>query len=254
MKKNISFTLFLLFLNFTIIFAQPLPLSGMIEFEKRVNKFAFIEKELKVFNSNAMKEDFLSYKNSNPQFLILKSQLSFSESKTVFTPIMDQNDLQDNTWNGKPIDKQINIVYNDFLKNETIVQKEAVGESYLITDSIRSIKWKITDQTREILGYNCRRANGVLMDSIYVVAFYTGEIPVQSGPESFVGLPGMILGVALPYENVSWFATKVELLPGQMIKPPLKGKSITYKLLLNSLDLFYKSFKNGRDKIKGIML
>ncbi len=48
------------------------------------------------------------------------------------------------------------------------------------------------------------------MDSIYVVAFYTDEILTTGGPESFTGLPGMILGIAIPHEHVSWFATKVE--------------------------------------------
>lgn len=244
----------MLCLNFYIVFAQALPLSGVIEFEKRVNKFALIEKELKHSNSNVMKEEFLRYKSSNSQFLLLKSQLVFSENKTLFTPIAVQNSLLDNSWNGKRIDQQINIVFNDFLKNETIVQKDVVGENYLITDSIRTIKWKITDQTREILGYNCRRANGVIMDSIYVVAFFTGEIPVQAGPESFLGLPGMILGVALPYENVSWFATKIDLMPELVIKPPLKGKSTNYESLLNSLNLIYKPYINAGEKVKRVML
>jgi GLPGLI family protein len=48
-----------------------------------------------------------------------------------------------------------------------------------------------------IAGFNCRRANAMIMDSIYVVAFYTDEILTTGGPESFSGLPGMILGVAL---------------------------------------------------------
>ncbi|SJN18479.1 hypothetical protein FM107_01375 [Sphingobacterium sp. JB170] len=41
------------------------------------------------------------------------------------------------------------------------------------------------------------------------MAFYSESIIPTGGPESFCGLPGMILGVALPHENVSWFATKV---------------------------------------------
>jgi GLPGLI family protein len=31
------------------------------------------------------------------------------------------------------------------------------------------------------------------------------------GPENFSGLPGMILGIAMPRANVTWFATKLEL-------------------------------------------
>jgi GLPGLI family protein len=76
-----------------------------------------------------------------------------------------------------------------------------------------------------------------MLDSIYVVAFYTEEIPVSGGPESFCGLPGMILGVALPHENVTWFATKVTDMPidDKALTPPKKGKAVNNKQLHDKL-------------------
>jgi GLPGLI family protein len=65
---------------------------------------------------------------------------------------------------------------------------------------------------REIAGYNCRKAATIVMDSVYIIAFYTDEIPVSAGPESFNGLPGMILGIVIPRMNLTYFATKVETL------------------------------------------
>ena len=116
--------------------------------------------------------------------------------------------------------------------------KKVFGELFLVKDSTRKIKWKITDETREISGYNCRRANAIMMDSIYVVAFYTTDIPVSGGPESFNGLPGMILGVALPHENITWFATKVTdmtLAPNVVVSPkkgkPMDGKGFRDKMI-----------------------
>jgi GLPGLI family protein len=72
------------------------------------------------------------------------------------------------------------------------------------------------------------------MDSIYVVAFYTDQIPVSGGPESFTGLPGMILGVALPYEHITWFATKVSEIPvdpKSLTLPATKKQPITLSAL-----------------------
>ena len=89
-------------------------------------------------------------------------------------------------------------------------QKTVFEQTFLVEDTLRRIKWKITDETRPIAGFNCRRANALIMDSICVVAFYTDEILTTGGPESFSGLPGMILGIALPHEHITWFATKVE--------------------------------------------
>ncbi|MGZ5287229.1 MAG: GLPGLI family protein, partial [Flavisolibacter sp.] len=56
-----------------------------------------------------------------------------------------------------------------------------------------------------------------------------GILP-SSGPESMGGLPGMILGLAIPRLYTTWFATKVELITAsdeQKITPPQKGKKST---------------------------
>lgn len=77
----------------------------------------------------------------------------------------------------------------------------------------------------------------------------TDEIPVTGGPELFNGLPGMILGVALPHENVTWFATKVEDIPvdEKALTPPKKGKAATNKSLNTTLS---SAMKNWGDYAK----
>ncbi|REA60088.1 hypothetical protein DSL64_15520 [Dyadobacter luteus] len=69
------------------------------------------------------------------------------------------------------------------------------------------------------------------MDSIYVVAFYTNEIHFSGGPESFNGLPGMMLEVFLPHDNVSWTAQRVtaEKISDEKLMPPsAKTKPINH--------------------------
>ena len=95
------------------------------------------------------------------------------------------------------------------------------------------------------------------MDSIYVVAFYTDAITTSGGPESFTGLPGMILGVAIPHEHTTWFATKVytETIPETTLVPPTKGKKVNNVSLMSALDDMRKNWgKEGRQNIKQIML
>jgi GLPGLI family protein len=94
------------------------------------------------------------------------------------------------------------------------------------------------------------------LDSIYVVAFYTDEIHVSGGPESFHGLPGMILGVAVPHENVTWFATKVtETVDSKNIVPPKKGKEVNYRQMYDEI---VKAISNTGDyavvQLKGLLL
>jgi GLPGLI family protein len=62
------------------------------------------------------------------------------------------------------------------------------------------------------------------------VAFYSPEIIPQSGPEFFSGLPGMILGLAIPRYYTTWFATKIEIanIDESKIVPPVVKKSKQY--------------------------
>lgn len=232
MKKKII--LFAVLLGFTAsLRAQNAHFtrSGTIEYERKTNAWVVIGKEINKDDEAFMLSVLDNYKKTKPQFRILKSTLSFSGNKTLFTPV--EADPPSNVFivSVMPLLTQNNIIYSDLTRGQTIAQRKVLGDAFLVSDSTRKIKWKITDETRDIAGYHCRRANGIMLDSIYVVAFYTTQIPVPGGPESFNGLPGMILGVVLPHENISWFATKVTdtSLPDNAVVPPKKGKKTDNK-------------------------
>ena len=208
----------------SILFAQQARLiqSGTIEFEKRVNMYAVFKK------AGTSEKEYDYYKNSHPQFFTSKGNLLFSNNKTLYIPkVMGQPELINNV-TPFPFAGQMNLTYTDLSMKSSITQKKIFEETFLVKDSVRKIKWKITDEFREVAGYTCRRANALILDSIYVVAFYTNEIHFSGGPESFAGLPGMILEVALPHDNVTWRATKItdEAIPPQSIVSPQKGKVI----------------------------
>jgi len=200
--------------------------SGTIEFERKTNAWAVLKKEINKDNEAVVAPALDNYRKNNPQFRVLKSTLSFTGNKTLFTPIEAEPASNIMFFSIMPLMTQNNTIYSDLDDKKVIAQRKVLGDDFLVSDSTRKIEWKITDETRDIAGYHCRRANGLMLDSIYVVAFYTTRIPVPGGPESFNGLPGMILGVALPHENIAWFATKVTetTLPDNAVVPPKKGK------------------------------
>jgi GLPGLI family protein len=238
MKKTIITIVILLGLGGIASAQQPhFTTSGTIEFERRTNVFAMIKKEINKDDEAYLAPALDAYKKTNPQFRILKSTLSFSDHKTLFRPI-DADPPSNALLSFSPLMSQNNTIYTDLDEHISIGEKKVFEDMFLVKDSTRKIKWKITDETRDIAGYTCRRANGIMLDSIYVVAFFTGKIPVPGGPESFNGLPGMILGVALPHENVSWFATKVTdtTLPQNAITAPKKGKPLDNKGFRETLD------------------
>jgi len=201
--------------------------QGKIEFEKTINMYARLSAD-----DDGEWVDLL--KKMSSHFKKSYYDLYFNHNKSLYRPGRTTDD-KDNMWIQPPA--QDNIVYSDLDKDQGTSQKNIFDQVFLIQDTLRQIKWKITTETRTVAGFNCRRANAIIMDSIYVVAFYTDEILTSSGPESFTGLPGMILGISLPHEHISWFATKVEAVPvtETQLAPPIKGKKTDKAALMTTV-------------------
>jgi len=204
---------------------------GRVEYERKVNLWAQIDD-----NDWDNDEDWKTLmRKIYPQFKSTYFNLEFNGDRTLFQPGRENPANNGRFSYEEP--GETNTVFNDLAKELTTSQKNVFEEKFLVQDSIRQIQWKITDETRNIAGFECRRANAIIMDSIYVVAFYTDAITTTGGPESFTGLPGMILGVALPHEHITWFATKVytENISDANLIPPTKGKKVNNATLLKTL-------------------
>ncbi len=137
-----------------------------------------------------------------------------------------------------------NVVYNNYSTGTYTSQKPVFEETFLVQDSLLKIKWKLTADTRVIAGFECRKAIGIIDDSIAVFAFYTDEILINGGPESINGLPGMILGLGMPRIHATWFATKVEVNGVNMssVTPASKGKKVNRQTMIQSLDKVLKNW------------
>lgn len=144
-----------------------------------------------------------------------------------------------------------NIVYTDYHKGISISQKPVFEETFLVEDSLLKIKWKITADVRTIAGYDCRKAVGVLNDSIAIFAFYTDELLISGGPEGIQGLPGMILGMGIPRLHATWFATKVEVFDIKMnkVSPASKGKKVNRSSLMSTLQVLSKDWGSYGSKM-----
>ncbi len=241
MKKTIiSFTilLFSTYLSAQVQFIQ----SGRIEFEKRVNQHApILDEGENMWNAEMLKQI--------PKFVSDIYELKFTAEKSVFK-LAKENPNNKYMWGTKPVDTDVSM--QDLKKGISISQKEVFENTYLIKDSSRTWEWKIADETREIAGFECRKAVTKICDSVYVVAFYTDQIPVSAGPESFGGLPGMILGLAVPRLNTTWFATKLELISPTVseLNVKQKGKQVNRSQLTNELSKAMKDWgKEGARKM-----
>lgn len=208
-------------------FSQQFISKGKIEFERKINMH-------KQFGED--NEFTAELKKSVPQFDITYFNLFFTPNESVYKPGKESGESKPNFWGPGPA--QENVVYNNFSTQQFTSQKQVFETQYLIQDSLRKITWKLTNDTRKIAGFNCRKATGIMMDSVFIFAFYTDEIMVSGGPEGFNGLPGMILGVAIPRISTTWFATKLELteVTPKDLAAPSKGRKTNIAALTKSLE------------------
>lgn len=185
--------------------------AGTVSYDKTMYMKNILRKQYAEKADERTRPFFQSMVAQVPENAVIKKELKFNGDETVFGPVKQDMDLKlKQTIMQLALDFDA-TTFSNLKTKEFQRYNDIVGQKIIIKDTVKNIKWKITDEYREIAGYNCRRANGLTSDSVYVVGYYAVEIPIDGGPESINGLPGLILGLVVPSQHVSYFATKVEI-------------------------------------------
>ena len=118
--------------------------------------------------------------------------------------------------------------YVDFEEGSVTEARDFMGRTFLIEDKRPAYEWKLAGEQRELLGYIVQRAT-TIHDGKPVEAWFTPQIPVQAGPGTFSGLPGLILMVSMDEGNRVYMATEVDLagLEEGEIRPPEDGNRVS---------------------------
>jgi GLPGLI family protein len=207
------------------VHAQAVFISkGKIEYERKVNMHKYIE-------DNSWTREF---KENMPVYSTTYYNLFFDSTQSLFKA---GKEAPDNKWKnfwGASISEE-NQLYMNFGDGLSTELKQVFEKKFIIQDSAVRLEWRITDETRDIAGFECRKAVGRMFDSLYVIAFYTDQIAMPLGPGPYQGLPGAILGLAFPRYYTTWFATKVEFItprPDELKVPTAKASKINRKELM----------------------
>lgn len=180
------------------------------------------------------------------QYTISDFKMNFNRDASEYEFVKEQ-EVKGMTFSwGGPGPGRDNKVYTDFKNHTVSVQKNAYEKNYLVEAPVASYRWKIESDMRMIAGYPCRKAVTKICDSVVVVAFYCDQIMVSGGPEGFGGLPGMILGLAVPRLYTTWFATSVDITPPEVkaFTPARKSKKVTQDELVNEVRQSTKDWGN----------
>lgn len=100
------------------------------------------------------------------------------------------------------------LEYN--LKSSQYFESRNLKRKYFCNDIPLKINWKISNERKKILGYNCISANGKFRGRQYTV-WFTNEIPYRYGPWKLNGLPGVILEALDDSKEFHFIANRVSL-------------------------------------------
>ncbi len=139
------------------------------------------------------------------------------------------------------------VTFANLEEGKQLTKREMDAKNYLVDEAIQKLSWKLTSESKTILGYVAHKAvaqqyttrtsvsmeNGEMKtvqqpDTVSVVAWFTQSIPVPAGPVFQGQLPGLILELDMNGGRVVYKA--VEISPKvnvANIKEPKGGKRIT---------------------------
>jgi GLPGLI family protein len=235
-----------------IIFLSAILLTVLTATAQQFIDKAVIEYEVKTNIKKTMGNNSWTemLKENMPDFKTGYFNYTFADNKSVY---------KFDHWGEKKVPEfmrrgdEENIWFFDFTTGKFNMQKDVVGSKFNVADSIPVIEWKLSNENREIAGFNCRKAVGKIMDSVYIFAFYTDEITISGGPCSVSGLPGMILGLTIPRMYTSYIATKVMLngVNTASIKPVEAKKYYTNNTLKSTIKERIKEWVSEDDDEEG---
>lgn len=190
-----------------------------------------------------------------PKSLTRQFELLFSNNQSLWQPLADLNQ-EANQMAGPSGGPMVNFVriggadavtYHNFEKGIRVSERELPAKTYLVEEPITKLNWKLTDESKAILGHKAFKAtadristrmvvnmdNGQttrkeVPDTSKIVAWFAADIPVPAGPDFQGQLPGLIL--ELDINNGRTIFRALELSPkvnASAIKAPSRGKKVS---------------------------
>ncbi|MBU3010611.1 GLPGLI family protein [Polaribacter vadi] len=172
-------------------------------------------------------------------------------------------------------------IYKNLKEKEMIEDVEMFSKRFLIVEDMEQPKWELSSETKKIGQYTCYKATLVKVDTsvdfgsifgrrgrrgadnedkkeeekepevrtLEVTAWYSPQIPISSGPDSYYGLPGLIL--ELNTGRTTMLCTEIVLNPSEALEidKPKKGKKVDReeynKIVKVKTDELKERFQNG---------
>ncbi len=169
-----------------------------------------------------------------PEFQEMQNVLLYTDTESFYSN--ESNDDTEEVIEEEGGNMQIKIemgapeekIYTDIANGIIVEQRDLMGKAFLIKDTLKATDWRVTDEQQVHSGLVCQKAE-LITERDTIIAWFTSEIPVSTGPAGFAGLPGLIVHVSMNGGNFQITATNINKreIGKKEIKVPTKGKEIT---------------------------
>ena len=153
---------------------------------------------LQAQQSNLIEYDFIKndgYNEVNKEYLI------FNDSELYYANITNENNLN---YEDEKLDREqmnfeplyINLQKDSLYQSRIGILKSKSSDikRFLLVEKKPVINWKVTKESKKILGYTTYKATTTFRGRNYI-AWFAPELPYNYGPWKLGGLPGLILKV-----------------------------------------------------------
>jgi GLPGLI family protein len=119
------------------------------------------------------------------------------------------------------------LTYKNLETDELIGRIEIDGKKYITEETLRKYDWKTGTERKTVAGHECIQATTQIQNQ-NIVAWYATDIPIDNGPKSFGGLPGLILRIELNNDMVVSNCISIEQIENTPeIQKPVQGEKIS---------------------------
>jgi GLPGLI family protein len=221
-------------------------------------------------------------KSMVPEFRTDKFELIFNENASLFRSVVDDEapDPFANAGGGGGGGMRMSFrmpsanTYTDLAKQMQYEGREFFEKEFLIIDSLKQYKWKLSEETKTIAKQLCKKATTMVAATqvrmrvsigrggenntdttantprapkeTELVVWYAENIPVSFGPENYSGLPGVIMEI--DQDNGANVMTAVEVsakYPKKDLIAPSKGEKMNRVQFQENMQKLMQNMQRG---------
>jgi len=261
--KNFILVLALIFGMTHLTMAQMK--EGKIVYERKINMYRMITDP--------------EMRSRMPEFRTSQFELLFNEQASLFRTVPEDEAPDPFANNGGDRGGQ-RFMFRmpetaTYTNLATQIQYESRGmfeKTFLIIDSLKPLKWKVSEETKTIAKHLCKKATTsvplqtmrfgggrpggrnadttekapALPKEQTVVVWYTEDIPASIGPDTYAGLPGAILEVDM--DNGANLTTAIEVsakYPKKELVQPTKGDKMNRAQFQEAMKKIMEDMQKG---------